>query len=130
MHLIVCIDERYGLSFGGRRLSRDREVITHMLHMTRGSKLWVHPYSADLFPADSVLKDADYLEKADVDDYCFLEKGDIPQTPSSVILYRWNRTYPATEHFPQQILQTMNRASQEEFPGHSHEKITVERYIL
>ena len=130
MHLIVCVDDRFGLSFGGRRLSRDREVITHMLHMTRGSKLWVHPYSADLFPTDAVLADADYLEKADADDYCFLEKGGIPQNLQSVILYHWNRTYPATEHFPKEILQTMNRVSQEEIPGYSHEKITVERYIL
>ena len=130
MHLIVCVDDRFGLSFGGRRLSRDCEVITHMLHMTKGGKLWVHPYSADLFPVDAVLAEADYLEKADMDDYCFLEKGEIPQNLQSVILYHWNRTYPATEHFPKEILQTMNRVSQEEIPGYSHEKITVERYIL
>ena len=132
MHLIVCVDERYGLSFCGKRLSRDQELTAHMLRMTSESKLWVHPYSASLFPADYVCVDVDYFDKAGPDDYCFVEKGPFPQAwddVKSVILYRWNRAYPSTEKLACELFETMKLVSTEEFTGKSHEKITMERYI-
>lgn len=132
MHLVFCIDERDGLAFCGRRLSRDREVIDHMLRLTAGSNLWVHPYSANLFSGDSVLADADYLNKAAPEDYCFVEKGPFPQLwkdIKSVTLYHWNRSYPSTERFPRALLENRKLDYTEEFSGNSHDKITVERYI-
>ena len=50
MHLIFCVDDDYGLSFCGRRLSRDREVYAHMLKISHGHTLWVAPESTGLFP--------------------------------------------------------------------------------
>jgi len=99
--------------------------------MTADKKLWIHPYSSKLFPAERVCEDAEYLDKAGPEDYCFAEKGPFPKVwvnVKSVTLYHWNRTYPSTERFPRSVLETMQLVSTEEFPGYSHEKITVERY--
>ena len=54
MHLVVCLDNRDGMSFGGRRLSSDRVLTEYMLNLTSGSKLWMSAYSATLFPAEKV----------------------------------------------------------------------------
>lgn len=132
MHLIFCVDERDGLSFCGRRLSQDRVLNAHILQVTEGRKLWMSPYSAKLFPDGAVLVDADYLSKAQVGDYCLVEKGPFPkvwQSVESVILYHWNRAYPATERFPRSLLENMRKEIIEEFSGNSHEKITMERYV-
>ena len=62
MHLIVCIDDRDGMAFCGRRLSRDREVITHIQAQTNGCRLWMHPQSAQLFADATVEADPDFLK--------------------------------------------------------------------
>lgn len=133
MHLIFCVDEGNGLSFCGRRLSQDRTLIQHMLRLTAGSCLWVHPYSEKLFPEGSVHVDQDYIGHAKADDYCFVEKGPFPATWDdihSVTLYHWNRAYPSTERFPRSLLENMHLEFTEEFPGNSHENITMERFVL
>lgn len=132
MHLIFCVDDRDGLSFCGRRLSQDRKIISHMLNLTSGARVWTHPYSAKLFPEGTVLSDDDYLRKAQDGDYCFIEKGPFPttwQSVESVILYHWNRAYPSTERFPRSLVAELHKESIEEFPGNSHEKITMERFV-
>ncbi len=133
MHLIVCIDNCDGMSFCGRRQSRDREVIAHILKTTGESLLWVSPYSADLFPGERIVTSPDFLEKAGEGEYCYAETAVLPndlKQLESVTLYHWNRSYPATVKFPRQILQSMHLQTREEFPGYSHETITMERYIL
>ena len=129
MHLILCADDRNGLSFCGRRLSRDRLLIEHMLMLSAGQRLWVHPYSLPLFPSDAVIAHEAFLDKAQAGEYCFLEISRLPETVESVVLYRWNRAYPATETLPQNLLSSMHLVHTEEFPGSSHEKITMEKYI-
>ena len=133
MHLIVCVDDRDGLSFCGRRLSRDSRVTEHILQTAEGNALWMDAYSAKLFPGDRICTDADFLMKARAGDYCFVETTSLPDTYDnleSVIVYYWNRTYPATVHFPRKLLNGMKRAEVKEFPGSSHERITMERYTL
>lgn len=133
MHLIVCVDDRYGMSFCGRRLSRDVVLIEHILHLTSGSKLWIHPASAGLFPEKSVVADPAFFEKSQHGDFCFAETTPIPTKIAdleSVILYRWNRSYPSTMKFPQELLRGMHLLRAEDFPGNSHEKIIMEQYIL
>lgn len=132
MHLIFCIDERDGLSFCGRRLSQDRKLVSHMLKLTSGSQLWIHPYSSGLFPEGAVLAGEDYLSKANAGDYCWIEKGPFPkvwQSVESVTLYHWNRAYPSTERFPRSLLDNMHKEITEDFPGNSHENITMERFV-
>lgn len=132
MHLIFCVDDRDGLSFCGRRLSQDREVTAHILSRTADTNLWILPYSAKLFPAGSMIADPDYLSKAEMGDYCFVEKGPLPnvwENVESVTLYHWNRAYPSTERFPRELLEVMTLEVTEEFPGYSHETITMERFV-
>lgn len=130
--MIFCVDEQDGLSFCGRRLSRDREVYDHILRCCDGKTLWTAPDSAGLFPKGTVRADKDYFLKAADGDYCFLEtlpESDVWQRAESVILYHWNRRYPSTEKIPRQYLADMYLCHSEDFPGNSHEMITMERYI-
>ena len=132
MHLIFCVDGRDGLSFCGRRLSRDRFLSAHIQKLAEGSLLWISPYSAELFDNTRIQISKDFLRLAKSGHYCFIET--LPQTVSkqaveSVILYCWNRSYPATDYFDRSLLQGMTLAETREFPGSSHEKITMERYI-
>ena len=131
MHLILCIDERDGLSFCGRRLSQDRVLTEHIQTMTGGRKLWMSPYSAKLFSASNVIADNDFLEKTGIGEYCFVETT--PLLPAyenleSVTLYCWNRTYPATVYFQRSLLDGMQLSETLDFTGSSHDKITMERY--
>ena len=41
MKMIVCLDDRNGVSFNNRRQSRDRVVIQDILTLTRGHGLYV-----------------------------------------------------------------------------------------
>ena len=133
MHLICCVDDRDGLSFCGRRLSRDKLLCAHILRLTAGRKLWMSRYSAALFPDGAVLADEDFQIKAGMGDYCFLETAPVLaryEDLESVILYHWNRCYPSTVKFPRKLLDDMRLAETETFTGSSHETITMERYVL
>jgi len=46
---IVCVDNRMGICFNGRRVSRDRMVSEDILEMTRGNVLWMAPEADKLF---------------------------------------------------------------------------------
>lgn len=133
MHLIVCIDDRDGMAFCGRRLSRDREVITHIQAQTNGCRLWMHPQSAQLFADATVEADPDFLKKVQSGDYCFAETTPLPnewENLESVTLYYWNRTYPSTLRFPRSLLRRMHLVRTETFPGNSHETLTMEYYTV
>ena len=133
MHLIVCVDDRDGMAFCGRRLSRDREVYAHIRKLTHGHKLWMHPASAQLFSGDAVVHDTSFLELAGQGDYCFAETTPLPSRIAnleSVILYHWNRAYPSNLRFPRSLLENMHLVYTEDFPGNSHDTITMEHYTL
>ena len=133
MHLVLCIDERDGLSFCGRRLSRDSRLIEHMLTLTEGHALWVHHYSENLFPQGTVTVDEQFQAKTCQGDYCFVETTPIEMLSEnweSVTLYCWNRAYPATVKFDRKLLQAFRLTHREEFSGNSHEILTMERYTL
>lgn len=132
MHLIICIDDRDGVSFCGRRLSQDRELNRHILELTDGHELWMSSYSAKLFSDCNVRIDDAFQYKAGMGDYCFLETDAILNAYEhleSVVLYHWNRTYPSTQKFPRTLLANMRLVHTEEFSGSSHEKITMERFV-
>lgn len=133
MHLILCVDERDGLSFCGRRLSRDSRLIDHILAFTAGHTLWIHPGSAKLFSGKAVMADEQFQKKAGQGDYCFVETTPLEldtEKWESVTLYCWNRAYPATVKFDRNLLQSFHLTHREEFPGSSHENLTMERYSL
>ncbi len=131
MLLIACLDDNGGMMFAGRRQSKDRLLREHMLSVCDGRTLWMSPYSASQFEeGDPIQADAQYAEKVQAGDACFIEDGELPtQSPSSILLYRWNRRYPADKHFPVDPLKAGYRlVSSDNFAGSSHDKITVDRY--
>ena len=132
MIVFVCVDERNGMMFNHRRLSQDRALRSDLLKLTVASRLWMNQYSRSQFPEDaSIQADENFLSLAGSDDYCFVEDQDL--TPwknkiKKIILFRWNRSYPADQYFNPHLLEGRTLVFTEEFRGFSHEKITREDY--
>lgn len=136
MILAVCLDNGNGLSFLGRRQSRDREVSSHILSRLGENTLWLNPGSAELFPSDDPrIAVADAVPEARTGaDVLFWEHG-MTVTElrrfSQIWIYRWNRDYPRDTRFPVDALESRySLAERTEFSGYSHEKITLEVYQL
>ena len=133
MHIIACIDDRDGMLFNHRRVSSDRMLIQKICDLCATGKLWMNSYSAKLFderPENMTVSD-DFLHLAGRDDYCFVETAELLpffESIKSVTLCCWNRKYPADTYFPRALLQGKQPVFTEEFPGNSHEKITLVRY--
>ena len=135
MILITAIDERGGLTFQHRRQSQDRILRERILALCGGQPLWVNAYTAKQFPPEQAAHlriEEDFLQRAGEGEFCFLE--DLPAAPycdrmEQVILFRWNRRYPADFYFDIALTApgwTLRQT--EDFPGYSHEKITMEVY--
>lgn len=133
MKLIVCVEDWFGLLFNRRRVSRDCAVVEKISSVLSGETLWMDPYSAELFPFEIPVKaDGDFLIKAQPGDFCFLENQDIRPYAFRVeelILFRWNRRYPSDFVFPfEECFGKWQLASRGDFPGNSHDTITMEVY--
>ena len=131
MILIVCVDDAGGLGFNRRRQSQDRALRARMLE--KWGRLWMNAYSAGQFAKeDPVTADEDFLEKAGPGDTCFAEgpaAAAVLDRAEKLVLYRWNRKYPADCHFPLDLEARGWRLEETaDFAGSSHEKITEEVY--
>lgn len=143
MKVIVCVDEKNGMLFNKRRQSQDRVLRADLQKITAGERLWMNAYSARQFqektaggnadqpvPGEIMIAE-DFLEKAGEDDFCFVEDQMLApwQTKiQEVILYHWNRSYPA-DFYLDLDLSRWSMTDAEEFQGYSHEKITREHYV-
>ena len=126
MNLIVCLDDRNGMMFNQRRQSRDIELCRRVLALTAG-KLYMNAYSAKIFPeSDKIIVCEDFLEKAGENDFCFCECAiETLENVTGIIIYRWNRLYPADVHFGFDLEgEGFTLVSAEEFIGNSHTAIT------
>ena len=127
MILAACTDDRFGMSFGGRRQSKDAAVRRRLWELS-GGNLRMSEYSSRQFDKP-VYSGADYLSGAREVDWCFAEDlafeafaGSIGQ----IVLFRWNRHYPTDVQFRFPGKWALVRT--EDFPGSSHETITMEVY--
>ncbi len=137
MNIIVCIDDDGGMLFNKRRQSRDRILLEDMAAMVKktGKKLWIAPFSAKLFGAAEemchfITVDETFLENASEQDFCFVENVPLRKwldDIDSVIVYRWNRKYPADTYLDIDLTKWQMEETKE-FAGSSHEKITREVY--
>ena len=119
MILISVVDDRMGMCFNRRRLSRDRVLSDKILALTNEKVLWMSSYSEKLFDSvkhSQINIDDDCLREAAAGEYCFVETED-PATAKdwidvffSIDLNRWKLKYS------------------EDFEGNSHDKITMEVY--
>ena len=135
MILIVCIDDKNGMLFHNRRQSQDRVLRERLLVETSDSKLWMNEYTYMQFeaaPASHIVVDDDFLEKAGCGEYCFAENLPVAffeNRLEEIILYKWNRVYPADLFFDISLEKSGWKMIQsEDFSGSSHEKITKEVY--
>lgn len=132
MNVIVCLDEKNGMSFNHRRQSKDRILIEDVIKLTLDHRLFVSEYSAALFEGNDVIVDNDLLSNADTDDFCFVENADVLTAVDKiekVIIYYWNRLYPSDKKFPKTtVLNGKTLVSTTDFVGSSHDKITREIY--
>lgn len=137
MTIIVCIDDSNGILFNNRRQSRDRCLIEDVVSSLCGSQIFVDDYSAALFAgySDSIQITDDPLCKAGKGDICFIERQSLCDHVSDiekVIVYRWNRAYPADKWLDVDLTSSnsmFKKIETCEINGYSHELITKEVYI-
>lgn len=129
MILIVCVDDNMGMAFNHRRQSQDRLLRRRLLERVGASKLRMSPYTARQFDAlpENVQVSELFLSEAEAGEYCFAELS-CPDDAEGVVLYRWNRSYPADVRFTL-ALSAFRLTERTDFAGFSHPKITEEIYI-
>lgn len=129
MTIYLCVDDKNGMLFNGRRQSRDAAVLADILSMA-GGPVTIDPFSERLLTRNRIpfvlfsqtSGDCHYF----VEDRC---PGEAMSRASSVVLYRWNRHYPADVFFDLDLTALGFQLTQvTEFPGNSHELITKEVY--
>ena len=135
MIVIACVDDNNGMLFHQRRQSRDIALYNHILQLTEGKKLLMNEYSAKQFLKEehqNVIVQSDFLDIAQEQDYCFVENTDISQYGNDIqkiILYRWNRVYPADYYFQFPINKYIWKLQKvSDIKGNSHDMITEEVY--
>ena len=134
MYLIVCVDEKKGMLFNNRRQSQDKTLIEHILNKTKQSKLWINSFSESLFTdigMKHVIVDDKFIEKINEDEYCFVENIEpnmFENKIDKIILYNWNRQYPADKYF-NIPLDKWTVESENQLSGNSHEVITEQIYV-
>ncbi len=134
MIVIVCIDDNLGMTFNKRRQSRDILLIQKVVEMAKNSKIWVNKYSYPLFEEVGTVNvnvDETFLSEAANGEYCFVENKELKPFEKwieKMIVFRWNRSYPADQTFDID-LSKWQLSEVSEFEGNSHEKITVEVYV-
>lgn len=134
MIVIACLDDNGGMMFNQRRQSQDRYLRDRIVEMTGERSLWMNHYSAGQFDTGipHLNIDEGFLQEAVDGDFCFVEN--VPVAPyerwiEKVIIFRWNRTYPADQSFDLSLTPDhWRKVETSEFAGHSHELITMEVY--
>ncbi len=128
----LCVDDASGMLFNRRRQSQDKVLRDDLLEEAGGRVLWMNAYSAGQFaPLPPNVRTAeDFLERAGPGEVCFVEDRDLSPLEERIeglILYRWNRRYPADFCFTLP-LEGWTLVRRTEFPGFSHKLITKEVY--
>ena len=125
MKMILCLDDNNGMLFNGRRQSRDRALIEDVFNNLIEEKLNIFEFSKTLF--------LEYEDKICIvngledDGAYFIENLDITPFLSNiteVVVYKWNRVYPADFYCVIDFPALFFAAEQTELKGNSHEKIT------
>lgn len=133
MILITCVDINNGMLFNNRRQSRDRILISHILQLIENKKLWINNFSKNIFENgkyDNLIVDEKFIDKSEKEDYCFVENISpelFEEKVDKIILYNWNRVYPADRYF-NISLKNWVLESEVEIKGSSHDKIIQRIY--
>lgn len=135
MVAIVCLDDRNGMCFNHRRQSQDACLRSRVMELARGSRLWMAPCSAQQFASEEgeICVSDSFLEEAGRGDYVFVEDRALApflEKLEKLVVFRWNRVYPGDRYFDLDLTDRQwLRVEAVDFPGKSHERITMEVYV-
>ncbi|MGN0505174.1 MAG: ribonuclease Z [Lachnospiraceae bacterium] len=127
--VFVCLDDNNGMMFGKRRQSMDAKVREDILKsVPKEKRLMVTAYTAKQFASETErLWITEALPSADDEDTYFFSEATplapIEKVIHTLIIYRWNRRYPADVYLDLDLSEWEERESTE-FAGNSHEKIS------
>lgn len=135
MNVILCVDDNNGMMYNKRRQSRDRILLEDILEYSKRNKLYINEYSSKLFHelnTGDIVVEPEFLKLAGTGEYCFVEDQSliaIEHRIEKLIIYKWNRRYPADQYLDITLGDLWKLIESKEFKGASHEKITKEIYI-
>lgn len=114
--VIFCLDKRDGLSFCGRRLSRDAKIFED-IQKDFGAVALSNDISFDFLPE----------AKESTAVFCEVEipRGYL-EGCNKVIIYRFDRTYPFDVSLAKGFYDNFRLCEKTEFAGNSHDKIFKE----
>ncbi len=136
MIVICCVDDNYGMMFNSRRQTQDKILINYILNICKSSILKMNSYSFELFSiynCSNIIVEENFLSNPNGDFFYFVENqsiDSIKQEIKKIILFKWNRVYPADFYFNKSILEDFNLSYICDFKGNSHEKITREDWLI
>lgn len=136
MIVIYCIDDNFGMMFNLRRQSQDKYLREHLLQISKDGVLKMNSYSFKQFSdhdTKNIVVDENFISNTDENSFCFVENISVDSAKSKIkkiILFKWNRVYPADFYFDKSILQNFTLINSFEFNGNSHEIITREDWII
>jgi hypothetical protein len=134
MILIFTLDDQNGTNLTGKRQSRDRIVGEKIIALAKGH-LHILEKTTSFFKHND-MSDVPCVIFSDLwhlpNDAVFFAEEVVPQElmeqAEKIYVFRWNRQYPSLTK-DRVNLELFNKTIIEEFPGYSHEKITLEEYI-
>ena len=123
--IILCTDKENGRLFFGKRTATDAEVRKHILALD--DKIFVDNYTAGQFKET---EDKSKLCIVDspariADGTAFIEKEDVPEDADRIIIFRWDKKYPADKYFDFSFA-GWHKTKNEKFQGYAHDKVTME----
>lgn len=133
MIIIACVDKQNGMSFYGRRQTKDRVVQGRILQDAYPGKVTMSRHCAAGFPEKCrphIICRDDPMEVGD--GYCMIETEKASSSASrieKVILYRWDTVYPADVYFDLPLDNGWELESETYFDGYSHPDVRREVYV-
>ncbi len=124
---VVCLDNKGGMTFLGKRQSRDRVLIEELIKSTDGT-VYISDFSTPLFKMHegryTVVENP--LTDAPSGAVCFIENlavSPVLDEIDEIILYKWNRHYPSDmkTDIPFDRFYVVGES---EFVGSSHDRIS------
>ena len=134
MTAVLCLANNNGLSFNGRRVSRDIKVSEEIVERAGAAPLLITPAAAPVFSGVNARMGItpDFSGPLPANAVCFFDTAppaDVSRF-DAVELYRWGRDYPADVFFAADLPALGFRLTESAvFAGNSHPEITREVYI-
>ena len=130
MNLIICTDNKGGIAFNKRRVSKDEEIMKMIKEITEGDVIYISPRSEALFTEYGVSNyKVQDIGSEIKNGYVFNEFNDLKySTPSMIYNFCFNRDYPSDIRIS--ISDNYLLDSVTKFKGKSHDEISLFIYKL